>query len=373
MRNRQGFSLIELLISMTIFTLVAVSFIVVFVAIVNVQTHQSSQVEVTQQSQFASQQIQYYVEGARLVDMPLDASQTTLTVRMANLALDPTVLSVSGGILYVQQGANPAQQITSNRVIISAPSFTRHFNIGSSTPFGTESVSFSYSMAANTSNTKQKYSANFQSAAPVLAPVPKIALMQQTGTWTVPGTTNVSVTYNDAIESGDLLIAVTGNTTSSASVGIADTAGNTWTTVASIKYPAFDEELTVSVATSSANSADDAVTATFGESVSNASLFVYEYRGATIVDATSSQLQGGTSTPSSGLVSPTSTAELLFGAGYNASETLPLAGSGFALEMSSTVSNVFTEDMVHYVTGAVDASWQYPSVTSSSALIVTFR
>jgi len=74
-------------------------------------------------------------------------------------------------------------------------------------------------------------------------------------------------------------------------------------------------------------------------------------------------------------VTPNSPVELLFGATYNGVPgEIPSAGSGFTLETTSTVAEVFAEDMNQYITGAVAAGWQYTNTTpSSSALIVTFR
>jgi prepilin-type N-terminal cleavage/methylation domain-containing protein len=380
MRNRTGFSLIEILITMAIFAIVAVSFTVIFVAIVNVQNHESSRTEVAQQSQFLAQQLQYYIEDARLVDLPLDTSATTLTLRMSSSSLDPTIITLASGTLYLQQGSGtPAQAITTSRVSVSSSSFTRHYNLGSSTGYGTESVAFSFVMSENTSNTKQEYSQGTQSSAAVLAPVPKIALLQQ-AKWesNSPTVTTLSASFGNMNETSSLLIALVANTGSAASVSIPpDSAGNTWTKIGSITYPAYNEEMNVFDAVNAVN-ASNTVTANFGSGASYASLFVYEYRGAATAssfDVTTSTLQPDTQTPSSGYVTPNYPIELLFGATYNASSTeTPTPGSGFTLETASAVTHVFAEDMDQYITGAVAAGWQYLSTTpDSSALIVTFH
>jgi len=378
MRNRTGFSLIELLITMAIFSIVAISFTVVFIAIVNVQTHQSSRTEVSQQSQFLVQQLQYYIGSARLADMSLDAVTTTLTLRMSSLTLDPAIVTVASGTVYLTQGSGAPQPITSNRVSVSSTSFTRHFNFGSSTAYGTESISFSFVMSENTSNTTMSYSQNVQSSAAVLAPVPKIALLQQAkAEGNSPSVTALAASYGTMNEAGDLLLALTANSTSSASVSVSDSAGNSWSKIGSISYPAYNEAMNVFAAVNAKNGSNT-VTAAFGSGAGYASLFVYEYRGAATAssfDVSSTQLQAAMQAPSSGSVTPNSPVELLFGATYNGSTSeIPSAGSGFMFETSSTVTHVFAEDMDQYITGPVAAAWQYTNTTpSSSVLIVTFR
>lgn len=380
MQKRAGFTLIDLLISMAIFALVSVSFIVIFVAIVNVQTRQSSQAEVNQQSQFFLQQLQYYIGNANLVDLPLDTATTTLKLRMASSSMDPLIITISGGVAYVQPGNATAQAITSNRVTISSTSFTRHYNLGSSTALGTESVSFSYVVSENASNTKQQYTEKFQSSAEVLGSVPKIALLQQAkasdASGNSPSVPSLTAVYGSTNETTSLLVALTANTTSSASVAITDSAGNTWSKVASLVYPAYNEEINVFDALN-AKSSSNTVTASFGAGAGYASLFIYEYRGAATsssFDASSSQLQAATKTPSSGSVTPSSQVELLFGATYNGSTSTvetPAPESGFTLETSSSVANVFVEDATQYITGAVAATWQYTNTTPSSSVVIT--
>jgi hypothetical protein len=378
MRNRTGLSLIDLLISMAIFAVVSVAFITVFITIINVQTHQASQTEVTQQSQFLLQQLQYYVQSSRLIDMSLDTSASTLTLRMPSPALDPTIVSVVSGTVYLQQGSGALQALTSNRVSVTSTIFTRHYNLGSSTAFGTDSVSLSFVTSENTSNTVRNYSSTVQSSVAVLAPVAKIALIQQTKTESNNSSVaSIVASYGSKNESSSLLLALEANTTSSASVSVSDSAGNTWSKIGTLTYPAYNEEMNLFAALNAKNSSNT-VTATLGAGAGFGSLYIYEYRGALTAssfDASSTQLNPGTKTPSSGSASATSSAELLFAATYNGSTAeIPAAGSGFTTETSSTVTHIFAEDSGQYITGPVSASWQYTNTTpSSSALIATFR
>ena len=376
---KKAFTLIELLVVTAIFSFVVISLIVMLVSFLNVQSSESVAIEVGTQSQFLLQQIQYYVSSARLVDMAQDVATGTLTVREYSPVQDPTSIMASNGVVYLQQGVGGAwQALTSNIVFISNLSFTRHYNINSSSSaYGTDSVSFSFTMSASSTNNGQ-YARQFQSSDAVFAPVGKIALIQQTSTVSNnPSVTTLAATYPTNNKTSSLLIAVVAYTTPT-NVGIADSAGNTWVKVLDSTYATYFARIAIFSAMNAKNSSNT-VTATFSGPIyaSYATLFLYEYRGASTsssFDASSTQLQPNNSSPSSGFANPTSSVELVFGATYNGNTAeIPSAGSGFTLEASSTVSHAFVEDSTQYITGPVAATWQYTGSPSSSAVVVTFK
>ena len=378
--QRKAFTLIELLIYMAVFAIVIVGFVTIFVSMLRIQSQQSSQTQVEQEGQFLIQQIQYYVESARLVDMSLDTATGTLQLREFSLSNDPTLIYATNGIVYIRQGSGvpgTPTPLTSSNVTISQLSFTRHYNFASSTASGADSISFSFTMGFNVSNTLQQYTGSFESAATVLAPVGKIALIQKATNATTTTSTTITATYGSSNEAGDLLLAVVGNA-GTTSVSIVDSASNTWNKIVSLPYNAYSAEMTVFDATNAIATSTNIVTSTFGAAEGSSSIFLYEYRGvatSSSFDASSSQLQPNTQTPSSGLANATSAVELVFGAIYDASTTeVPAAGLGFTAENSSTISSVFTEDQDIYITDPVAATWQYSVTTpSSSALVVTFH
>lgn len=285
----------------------------------------------------------------------------------------------TNGSVYLTQGTGGTPQaLTSNKVSVSNLAFTRHFNVGQTAgPFGNDSVSFAFTMSATSTNNK-KYAQTFQSSATTFAPIGKIAMIQQTSTVSNnPSVASLAAKYITNNETSSLLIAVVANTTSSASVSIADSAGNTWNKIANVPYLSYNEEVNVFDAVNAKNSSNT-VTATLGAGAGYASLSLYEYRGASTsssFDASSSQLQPNTQIPSSGYANATSAVELLFGVNYDGNTAeIPIAGSGFVLETTSSVTHVFVEDTTQYVTDPVAAAWQYSGTApSSSALIVTFK
>ncbi len=156
---RKGFTLIELLIYIAIFTIVMVAFTGMLISITQVQTQQTAENEVTSQSQFLLQQVQYYIGQSSLIDMPQDTATTTLDLRMANLSNDPTLITLSGGTVYLTQGNSAAQPLTSSKVTVSNLSFTKHSNAP-----GHDSASVTFTVAYNTSNPLQAFAQMFQTS-----------------------------------------------------------------------------------------------------------------------------------------------------------------------------------------------------------------
>ncbi len=300
-------------------------------------------------------------------------------VRVYNRALSASEVQqlYNPTVVYLQQtDSGTPTPLTSSKVNVSSLNFTRHYQIASSTAIGNESVSYSFTMAPATAATANNFSQTIQSAAAVLGPVPKIALIQKAmGENANPTFSGVSSTYSGANASGSLLLAVVSNQGSTSSnPTVTDTAGNTWSRIALVKAT---NTIGVYAAANSKNGTNT-VTAAFAASTStNASIFLYEYRGANTVlsvDASSSQTQINTATPSSGFINPQGNAELLLGvSAYNSLIDTWTPGSGYAIESSSTVSATLVEDRVIYVTSPVDASWTINNQRSTLNLVVATR
>ncbi|MGC8776310.1 MAG: PulJ/GspJ family protein [Minisyncoccia bacterium] len=90
-QNKKGFTLVELLIFIAIFSIVVSIFFVVLVSISNVQVRGLASNEVNQQSQFLLSTIQRYVESASLIELPTGVSTTTLKLRMPNNSEDKLI------------------------------------------------------------------------------------------------------------------------------------------------------------------------------------------------------------------------------------------------------------------------------------------
>jgi type II secretory pathway pseudopilin PulG len=176
--------------------------------------------------------------------------------------------------VYLQQtDSGTPQPLTSNKVSVSNLSFTRHYQIASSTAIGQESVSYAFTMAASSSVAGQTYSQSTQSSAAVLAPVPKIALIQKAmGENNNTGISGVSSTYPGANTAGNLLLAVVSNQGGAPTTTVADTQGNVWTQIASAgpSSPIFVQ----ATSTEYNGSLYSAITSTFPSATINGDLII---------------------------------------------------------------------------------------------------
>lgn len=194
----RGFTLIELLIFAAIFSFVVVAFITILTSVLNIQVRESSQAEVAGQSQYLLQQVQYYVEHASLVDIPQDVATTTLKLWLGVNSEDPTYLTLSNGIVYLQQTATGTlQAMTSNRVTVSNLTFTRRAN-----PPGHDVVAVSFTMSYNTVNPEQMFSEALQTtvARVSAATFDSSVIPSSTATYNLGVTGNVWSSVNQIID-----------------------------------------------------------------------------------------------------------------------------------------------------------------------------
>ncbi len=153
-QRRDGFTVLELLIFAAIFSVVTITFITILVAVTRVHVQQSSVAEVNGQSQFLLQNLQSAVEQSSLIEMAADTASSTLTLRMATTSIDPTVVSLSDGIVYLTQGTSSPQALTTNKVTVNSLTFTKRAH----TTGGHDTVAIAFTMDYNTTNRERQFS-----------------------------------------------------------------------------------------------------------------------------------------------------------------------------------------------------------------------
>ncbi len=157
---REGFTLVELLIFTSIFTVVSVAFVGIFIVITRIQSRESSSIGVNQESQFVLQTIQRLVQDSSLIEMDSNVPTTTLKLRMPTVANDPTYVYVANGQLFLQEATSGAPQaLTSQRVLLSSLNFTKRSN-----PGGKDAVDVVFTMQARASTTQQIFSQAIQTS-----------------------------------------------------------------------------------------------------------------------------------------------------------------------------------------------------------------
>lgn len=158
---KRGFTLIEMLIAISIFVVIAAAFVSILSVVMQVQVQSSSSAAVNQESQFLLQKLQYYIETASVIDIPTSTPTSTLKFDVASSSLDPSYITLASGTVFLQQSlSGPLQPLTSNKVSVSNLSFTRRAN-----PPGHDAVSISYTISYYaTSSIAQAFSQFFQTS-----------------------------------------------------------------------------------------------------------------------------------------------------------------------------------------------------------------
>lgn len=196
MNSRKAYTLIELLIFVAIFTVAIGAFIGMLVMSVRLQARQSSAGNVQQESSALLQQLQYYAQNSSLIDIPIDTATTTLRLRMSSSTLDPAIITLASGTIYLKQGSGTTTALTSNRVTVSNLSFVRHTN-----PPSHDTVSISFTMSYNTLSTQQIFSQSFQTAVTQVsaATFDSNILPSSTATYSLGVSGNVWTSVNNVI------------------------------------------------------------------------------------------------------------------------------------------------------------------------------
>ncbi len=145
--GRKGFSLIELVIYIAIFTVSAIFLVAILTSITRIQTREGSAGEVNRQIGFVGDTLKQMVQNSSLVDMTFGTGTSTLRLRMATSTNDPTLMYLSGTTVYLKQGSLDPVALTSSDVIVDNFLVTPYQN-----PGGTTIVQLDLSMTYNAGN-----------------------------------------------------------------------------------------------------------------------------------------------------------------------------------------------------------------------------
>lgn len=162
-RAKDGFSLVELLIYVGIFSISAVFLVSILTVVTQVQMRQTSIGEVNQQLSFVSDTIKRLVQTSSLVDMPAGIASSTLSLRMASSSLDTTSVYVSSSVLYIEErndsGVATITPLTDSNVAVDDFSVIKYEN-----PTGFSVVGLGLTLSYNTTQTKSKTTRSLQTA-----------------------------------------------------------------------------------------------------------------------------------------------------------------------------------------------------------------
>lgn len=154
-----GYTLIELLLYITLAGMLLVSLTMFFGMSVDARVKTQSVTEVNQQGASAMEYIQQTVRNASSISAPAAAaSASSLTVVVPTASLSPTIFSLNGTVLQVKEGAAAAIALTNDDVQISNLTFT---NLTRSGTHGVVRISFTVSRTNTSGRNEYDYSKTF--------------------------------------------------------------------------------------------------------------------------------------------------------------------------------------------------------------------
>ena len=133
MINQRGFTLIEMLLYASIFTIVAGGMTVFAVAMLQSAEQTDYRVEVSDNARFLVQKMQRGIQGATAINSPaVGGTSSSLSVNTASTSANPFVVYASGGILFLTMASSTPIPLTNSFVTVNSVSF-RNYDYGVST------------------------------------------------------------------------------------------------------------------------------------------------------------------------------------------------------------------------------------------------
>ncbi len=165
-QNNRAFSLLELLIYISILSVVVVIISNSFISLSRGQGQAQARSEVDRDISFATELLRQDIKNASIVSVP-DTVGTSPSLTLTRSILDvPTTIiyDVSNGVLRRKEGAAVAVNVTNPNIIVSTPTFTRIEN--TNTVFNKTQVTIKVNMTFSYNNTSSDwiYSTSLQTA-----------------------------------------------------------------------------------------------------------------------------------------------------------------------------------------------------------------
>jgi|GEM_PF-2636323 len=153
-KNSAGFTLVEILIQIAIFGIIAVFLISIVFISLRVKSRSVADTETVGQLNFVMQTIQRLTRESTLVNVP---NSSTLEIRRNSAT---TTISLNNGIIKLKEGAAAQTDLTNNKVVTDDLAFTRVINSGAP-----DTVQISITFHYNTSNPFASTTRTIQSSA----------------------------------------------------------------------------------------------------------------------------------------------------------------------------------------------------------------
>lgn len=158
-----GFTLLELLlyVTMTGILLTSVSLTYYVTLRSRIKSETVSDIDIV--GRMAMERINQTIRNANAITSPAaGSSQASLTLSVSDGAKNPTVFSLSGGTLMMQEGSNAAVALTPTRITVSSLSFANYGRTGTE---GIIRTQFTVARSATSTRSEYQYSKSFTASA----------------------------------------------------------------------------------------------------------------------------------------------------------------------------------------------------------------
>lgn len=138
--KRSGFTLIEVLIYIVLFSIIVSGTILVFYQLLRSQAQNKSRSEVESEANFLMTKIAWALSGAQTINSPAPgATSTSLSVSKYNFAQNPLVFDVSSGTLRLSRGGGTPAALNNSAVQVSSVAFG-HIAASGTAPEGVQTT-----------------------------------------------------------------------------------------------------------------------------------------------------------------------------------------------------------------------------------------
>lgn len=123
-RNLRGISLVELLLYVTVLSVVLLMLASFLIFLVSSRIKNQSITDVNQQGLQIMQLMTQTIRNAKTIDFPgVGATSTSLSMTVNDSFLSPTVFDSTGGAVTIKEGSNTVIPLTNSHVIVSGMVF----------------------------------------------------------------------------------------------------------------------------------------------------------------------------------------------------------------------------------------------------------
>lgn len=149
---RKGFTLIELILYVSIITIVMSALIPFAWNVIEGGAKSSVEQDVSSQARFISQRIMYEIRNASDIN---SVSASSISLKVANASLDPTIIDLFGGNIRIKQGPGQADILNSTDTTITSLTFTDY----SSADLKAKNIQFTFTIDDNYTGARQEFNA----------------------------------------------------------------------------------------------------------------------------------------------------------------------------------------------------------------------